>query len=159
MTEIWQLSRRGATGELKAEFKFQRGSCKLSFLLPPPRQSAPESLLAGYVIANLFHSDYFVACHNRCWWSILQNHIRSFDGNTATRQSHKTSWLVTWKSCLYHKVSHSKKVLHDQFSKISFFKTQKSSLPEIIQCMIYAMYSLNINHLPLEFPTPSKDIH
>ena len=29
-------------------FKFQRRSCKLSFLFPPRRQSAPESLLAGY---------------------------------------------------------------------------------------------------------------
>ena len=107
MTETWQLSRRGATWELEAEFKFQRRRCKLSFLLPPRRQNAPESLLAGYVISNLFHSDYFVACHNRCWWSILQNHIRSFDGNTATRQSHKTSWLVTWKSCLHTLPPHS----------------------------------------------------
>ena len=44
---IWQLSRRGATGELEAAFKFQRSSCKLSFLFPLRRQSAPESLLAG----------------------------------------------------------------------------------------------------------------
>ena len=28
-------------------FKFQRRSCQLSFLFPPRRQSAPESLLAG----------------------------------------------------------------------------------------------------------------
>ena len=28
-------------------FKFQRRSCKLSFLFPPRRQSAPESSLAG----------------------------------------------------------------------------------------------------------------
>ena len=36
-------------GELEAEFKFQRRSCKLSLLFPPNRrQSAPESLLAGY---------------------------------------------------------------------------------------------------------------
>ena len=47
LAEIWQLSRRGATGELEVEFKFQRRSCKLSFLFPPRRQSAPESLLAG----------------------------------------------------------------------------------------------------------------
>ena len=44
---IWQLSRRGATGELEMEFKFQRSSCELSFLFPPRRQSAPDSLLAG----------------------------------------------------------------------------------------------------------------
>ena len=47
LAEIWQLSRRGATGELEVEFKFHRGSWKLSFLFPPQRQSAPESLLAG----------------------------------------------------------------------------------------------------------------
>ena len=47
MAEIWQLSQQGATVELEAEFKFQRHSCKLSFLFPPHRQSAPESLLAG----------------------------------------------------------------------------------------------------------------
>ena len=46
--EIWQLSRRGATGELEVEFKFQRHSWKLSFLFPPLRQSALESLLARY---------------------------------------------------------------------------------------------------------------
>ena len=44
---VWQLSRRGTTGELEVEFKFQRGSCKLSLFFPPRRQSARESLLAG----------------------------------------------------------------------------------------------------------------
>ena len=34
-TKIWLLSRWGATGELELEFKFQRRSCKLSFLFPP----------------------------------------------------------------------------------------------------------------------------
>ena len=47
--EIWQLSRRGTTGELEVEFKFQRRSCKLFFLFPPSLQSAPESLLAGHL--------------------------------------------------------------------------------------------------------------
>ena len=47
LAEIWQLSRKGATGELEVEFKFQRRRRKLSFLFPPHRQSAPESLLAG----------------------------------------------------------------------------------------------------------------
>ena len=45
--KIWQLSWRGATGELEVEFKFQRPSCKLSFLFPPHRQSTPDSLLPG----------------------------------------------------------------------------------------------------------------
>ena len=31
----------------RGEFTFQRHSCKLYFLYPPCRQSAPESLLAG----------------------------------------------------------------------------------------------------------------
>ena len=47
LAEFWQLTRREATGELGVEFKFQRRSCKLSFLFLPRRQSAPESLLAG----------------------------------------------------------------------------------------------------------------
>ena len=37
-----------STGELGVEFKFQRRSCKLSFLFSPRRQSVPESVLAGY---------------------------------------------------------------------------------------------------------------
>ena len=49
LAEIWQLSRRGATGELEVEFKFRKRSCKLSFLFPPRRQSARESLLSGQV--------------------------------------------------------------------------------------------------------------
>ena len=53
LAEIWQLSRRGATGELEVEFKFERRSCKLSFLFPPRRQSAPESLFPGYLHTNL----------------------------------------------------------------------------------------------------------
>ena len=52
LAKIWQLSRRGATGELEVELKFQRCSCKLSFLFPPSRQSVPQSLFAGYVTAQ-----------------------------------------------------------------------------------------------------------
>ena len=47
LTEIWQLSWWGTTGELEKEFKFQRRSCKLSFLLLRRCQSAPESLHTG----------------------------------------------------------------------------------------------------------------
>ena len=39
-------SRRGASGELEVEFKFQGCSCKLSLLYPPHIQSVLESLLA-----------------------------------------------------------------------------------------------------------------
>ena len=49
LAEIWQLNRRGFTGELVAKFKFQKRSCKLSFLCPPRRQSTPDSLLVGYI--------------------------------------------------------------------------------------------------------------
>ena len=47
LAEIWQLSWQGASGELEVEFKFQRHSCKLSFLPLPCRQSTLESLLTG----------------------------------------------------------------------------------------------------------------
>ena len=38
-------------------FQFQRSSCKLSFLFPPRRQRAPESLLAG--LAGLGHAEHY----------------------------------------------------------------------------------------------------
>ena len=47
LAKIWKLSRRGATEVLEMVFKFQKRSCKLSFLFPPHRQIAAESLLAG----------------------------------------------------------------------------------------------------------------
>jgi len=45
-------------GELEAEFKFQRRSCKLSLLFTPNRQSAPGELarwLQSIQINNLLH--------------------------------------------------------------------------------------------------------
>ena len=53
LAEIWQFSRRGAKGELEVEFKFQRRSCKLSFLFPPCHQSTLETLLTGYFLQGL----------------------------------------------------------------------------------------------------------
>ena len=53
LVEIWQLSQRGAAGELEVEFKFQQHSCKLSFLFPPCRQSARKSLLTGKEVAKV----------------------------------------------------------------------------------------------------------
>ena len=44
----WRKRRRRAGGILEVEFKFQRRSCKLSYLFLPCRQSTPETLLAGY---------------------------------------------------------------------------------------------------------------
>ena len=55
LAEIWQLSRRGATGRLEMEVKFQRPSCKLSFHFLPHCQSVPENLLAGfYCLSSYF---------------------------------------------------------------------------------------------------------
>ena len=43
LAEIWLLSRRGATGVLEMVFKFQRRSCKLSFLFPPTARSPQKA--------------------------------------------------------------------------------------------------------------------
>ena len=58
LAEIWPLSQQGATGELKEPFNFQKRSCKLSFLFLPRRDSASESLLAGYgnLVCSFLHS-------------------------------------------------------------------------------------------------------
>ena len=45
LEEIWQLSRREATGEMEVEFKFQSNSCELSFLCPPFLPPAPTRAL------------------------------------------------------------------------------------------------------------------
>ena len=45
----------GSLGELEVEFKFQRRSCKFSFLFPPRLQSLPERLLAGCVVEYKRH--------------------------------------------------------------------------------------------------------
>ena len=55
LAEIWQLSRRGATGELEVELKFQRRSCKLSFIFPPRRQSARPVLKLNKNPVNVKH--------------------------------------------------------------------------------------------------------
>ena len=47
LAEIWQLSQRETTEELEVEFKFQRRSCKLSFLFLPHCHSTHKSFLAG----------------------------------------------------------------------------------------------------------------
>ena len=48
ITNVISANRHFASTFSMQILKFQRGSCKLSFLFPPCRQSAPESLLAGY---------------------------------------------------------------------------------------------------------------
>ena len=47
LAEIWQLSRRGATGKLKAEFKFQRRSCERYLPFPAPPPERPGELARG----------------------------------------------------------------------------------------------------------------
>ena len=49
LAEIWQLIRRGATGELEVESNLQRRDvvATVSFRFLPRRQSASESLLTG----------------------------------------------------------------------------------------------------------------
>ena len=65
-------SRRGATGKLEVDFKFQRRSCKLSFLSLPRRQSARESLLAGY------RGICFSSCLGKLFCSILNQWLHEY---------------------------------------------------------------------------------
>ena len=58
LTKIWQLSRRGATVELEAEFKFQGRSCKLCFHFPSRRQIARRLALRALAVSRL-SSSYF----------------------------------------------------------------------------------------------------
>ena len=48
LTNVIPANRHFASTFSMQIFKFQRRSCKVSFLFSPFRQSAPESLLAGY---------------------------------------------------------------------------------------------------------------
>ena len=54
LAEIWQLSRRGATGELEVEFKSQRHSCKAvrspSFSCPFAKAPQRACLQAKYIL-------------------------------------------------------------------------------------------------------------
>ena len=59
LSELWLLSRRGATGELEVEFKFQRRSCKLSFVFPPCHQRTRRACTQA--ISHLLVS--FLLCH------------------------------------------------------------------------------------------------
>ena len=52
LAEIWKLSRPGPTGDLNVEFKFQRRSCKLSFLSCPAVR-APRVLARRILLCHL----------------------------------------------------------------------------------------------------------
>ena len=53
ITNVISANQRFASTFSIQVFKFQRRSCKLSFLFRPHRQSAPESLLAGYYTTEM----------------------------------------------------------------------------------------------------------
>ena len=55
ITNVISANQHLASNFSKQIFKFQRRSCNLSFLSPPRRQSASESLLARYPPHNFFH--------------------------------------------------------------------------------------------------------
>ena len=60
-------------------FKFQRRSCKLSYLFPPRHQSAPESLLAGYPGTG------FLSLSIDCYWMRIP---RRCDPNMKNKKVH-----------------------------------------------------------------------
>ena len=68
----WRKSDSSVDGEPQVEFKFQRRSCKLSFLFPPRRQSVPASLLArfmkssGLLLSNLRETTHTVLKTHFC---------------------------------------------------------------------------------------------
>ena len=49
-------------------FKFQRCSCKLSFIFPPRPQIAPESFLTGYIIGSLLLKCLRYVCRPPISW-------------------------------------------------------------------------------------------
>ena len=67
----WRKSDSSVDEERQLEFKFQRRSCKLSFLFPPRRHSAPEILLAGFMKSSgLLLSNLRVTTH-----TVLKTHF------------------------------------------------------------------------------------
>ena len=109
LAEIWQPNRRGATGELGVEFKFQRGSCKLSFLFPPRRKSAPESLLAGFPF--LESADNFSGPKSSFMFALFAFMIKvsiNFENDTmkASVRVNEAKWTGLWaRNCaIIHKV-------------------------------------------------------
>ena len=49
LAESWQLSRRGATGELQVEFKFQRRSCSRA-----PRRACSQAMLSFMILPQFY---------------------------------------------------------------------------------------------------------
>ena len=90
LAEIWQLSQQGATGELELEFTFQRCSCKLSFLPPPP---TPCWLIWDSLVYLFIHSSSRGKHSNitsRCWGD------RGRDARVFAGWRHHTLWPGPW---------------------------------------------------------------
>ena len=66
-------------------FKFQRRICKLSFLFPPRRQSAPESLLAGYSPTDVV-AQFLLKCTPSAKFEKRQRRVFVYIDNTSPQQ-------------------------------------------------------------------------
>ena len=66
----WQKSDSSVDGEPQGNW---RRSCKLSFLFPPRRQSAPESLLAGYFLTSLLSPPRICLPFDQCFFFFFSN--------------------------------------------------------------------------------------
>ena len=100
LTKIWQLSRRGATVELEAEFKFQGRSCKLCFLFPPPHQIARRLALKGLAVWPLSSSYLNIICQLRFpIRSLCTMELNVNDEITYTRQ--KIFWAIIF---IFHSI-------------------------------------------------------
>ena len=84
LEEIWQLSRQGATGKLEAEFKFQRFSCKLSFLFPRhhPGELARRLIIFFIIVTITFIKSLLQTYHGLNLRSGMGIHVKK----TVTRR-------------------------------------------------------------------------
>ena len=121
--------------------KFQRRSCKPSFLFPPDRQSAPESLLAGQpelhpricgkVIPYCYKLD--------CYCISGPKPKETVSGHTLILYRRTQSYVVNGhKSCttLYEWCA-----LRDSFRHHIFSSTYKNEFPNCLRCSQPRMYA------------------
>ena len=94
LAEIWQLSWWRATGELEVEFKFQRQSCKLSFLFPPHCQSPGELARRLTSIKRIK-----VCLYQEKWlkFRIEQSNTRGILNFRAKGMKYFGPWMTKWK--------------------------------------------------------------
>ena len=92
LAEIWQLVRKGATGELEVEFKLQRRRCKLTPSFSHPSATAPwrarphaNTSWEWLVIASIvFITNYYIMGERAGW------------GGGAIRKKLKRGWSNLW---------------------------------------------------------------